>query len=274
MLNPLHALHAAHRPVVPVPEHSRHVLVAGGGGALGSAVLERVLAEHRFARVGVLADSSLNPSLRRLQPVPPTDTGLAAFAPSAALVVYDRERHANGREAAFWRPEPAALPALAAQLQGAGVQTLVVVVPHSPALLPAALMQGLASLDEGAVAALGFPHLVFMRMAQTGGPGGAGGTGDSAPQRLAGWMLSQLSWMVPQRQQPVRAATVARVAVELARQLPQAAPGTRVLPPEWLWHAAQVPDSTALAGLLQGWLQGQSLPAGGTPGRAGGARWP
>lgn len=264
MFTPLQALGAANR--LPLRPHSRKVLVAGGGGALGSAVLERVLAEHRFAAVGVLADATLNPTMRRLQPVAASDAALAAFAPDTALVVYDRDRHANGREAAFWRPEPAALPALAAQLQGAGVRILVVVVPHSPALLPAALMQGLASLDEGAVAAMGFEHLVFMRMSQAGGSGSPGG---SAPQRLAGWMLSQLTWMVPQRQQPVRAATVARVAVELARQLPGAAPGTRVLPPEWLWHAAQAPDSTALAALLQGWLQGQALPAGGRAGQ----RW-
>jgi hypothetical protein len=258
MLEPLQALSVANRPAAHNAPPSRHVLVAGGGGGLGSAVLERALAEHRFTRVGVLAGAALNPTLRRMHTVAATDAALAAFAPSAALVVYDRERHANGRESAFVRPEPAGLPALAAQLRQAGVQTLVVVVPHSPALLPAALTLGLASLDEGAVAALDFAHLVFMRMAQAGGAGGAPG---SAPQRLAGWMLSQLSWMVPQRQQPVGAATVARVAVELARQLPQSAPGTRVLPPDWLWHAAQAPDSTALATLLQAWLQGRALPA-------------
>jgi hypothetical protein len=268
MLDPLQALRAANRPV-PRLAHHGHVLVAGGGGALGSAVLERVLAEHRFARVGVLAHATLNPSMRRLQPVPPTDASLAAFAPTAALVVYDRQRHANGREAAFFRPEPAELPVLAAQLLRAGVHTLVVVVPHSPALLPAALMQGLASLDEGAAAAMGFEHLVFMRMAQTAGSGASGAGRGSAPQRLADWMLSQLAWMVPQRQQPVRAATVARVAVELARQLPTAAPGTRVLPAPWLWQAAQAPDSTALAALLQSWLQGRELP----PNRAPGQRW-
>jgi hypothetical protein len=261
MLNPLQALGAANRPVPRTPQHSRKVLVAGGGGALGSAVLERVLAEHRFAAVGVLADAALNPTMRRLRPVAATEAGLAAFAADTALVVYDRERLANGREAAFWRPDPAALPTLATQLRQAGVQTLVVVVPHSPALLPAALMQGLAGLDESAVAALDFPHLVFMRMAQAAGVGAAGR--GSAPQRLAGWMLSQLSWMVPQRQQPVRMATVASVAVDLARQLPLASPGTRVLPAECLWRAAQAPDTTSLSTLLAAWLQGQALPAGG-----------
>ena len=58
-------------------------------------------------------------------------------------------------------------------------------------------------------------------------------------QRLARWWLSQLLWMVPQRQQPVRAAALARCAVQLLRLLPAAPPGTRVLAPEVLWQAAQ-----------------------------------
>jgi hypothetical protein len=142
----------------------------------------------------------------------------------------------------------------------------VVVVPHAPALLPQALKQGLANLDEGAVAAMGFAQLVFMRMAQAGGAPGPAGR--SAPQRLAAWMLSQLRWMVPQREQPVRADTVARVATALAVALPGATPGTRVLPPELLWQAAQQPQADALVGA---WLAGvtpapdATKPAAGYP---------
>jgi nucleoside-diphosphate-sugar epimerase len=257
MLDTHTALAAAARPPPRTGSAPRRVLVAGGGGTLGSAVLERLLAEHRFARVGVLAEATLNPALRRLQPVADDPAAFAAFAPDTALVVYDRERLANGREAALLRPQPADLLALATRLRAAGVQTLVVVVPHSAALLPAALSQGLASLDEGAVAALGFARLVFMRTAQAGGEGSRPARW---PERLAAWMLSQLHWMVPARQQPVRAATVARVAVDLALQLPAAEPGTRVLAPEWLWHAAQTGDARSLAALLGAWLSGQAPP--------------
>jgi hypothetical protein len=257
VLDPHAALAAAARPLPLAAAALRRVLLIGGGGALGTAVLEQLLADHRFATVGVLADATLQPTLRRMQAVQPE--GAAAFGADTALIVFDRERHANGREAAFVRAEPAELQAWAARLRAAGVQTLLVVVPHRAALLPAALKAGLASLDEGAVAALGFRQLVFMRMAQAGGASAGGG---SWPQRLGHWLLGQLHWMVPQREQPVRAATVARVAAALALALPGAAPATRVLAPEWLWHAAQAGDIEAL---LAAWLAGQPPPAQRVP---------
>jgi len=237
----------------------RRALVLGGGGTLGAAVLEQLLASHRFEKVGVLALAALQPALRGLQVVPDEAPALARFAADTALIVFDRERHANGRDAAFVRPQPAQLAAQAARLRAAGVRALVVVVPHAPALLPQALKAGLATLDEGAVAAMDFEHLVFMRMAQVGSDGAALLQGlRSRAQRLADWMLSQLHWMVPQRDQPVRSATVARVAAALAVALPGAPRGTRVLPHEWLWLAAQGSDAE---GLLAGWLAGRPLPA-------------
>ena len=66
-------------------------------------------------------------------------------------------RHAvNGREAAFWQPPPAELLPLARRLHDIGVRHLLVVMPHVSATPPEALKAGLASLDEQAVAALGF----------------------------------------------------------------------------------------------------------------------
>jgi hypothetical protein len=238
----------------PAAVNHRRVLVLGGGGALGGAVLEQLLASHRFERVGVLASPTLQPALRGLQAVADDGQALAAFAPDTALIVFDRERHANGRDAAFVRPAPDALATRALQLRGAGVRALLVVVPHAPALLPQALKAGLATLDEGAVAAMDFQQVAFMRMAQAG----AGAQGGHRLQRLAGWLLSQLHWLVPQREQPVRGLTVARVAAAIAMHLPAAAPGTRVLAPEWLWLAAQAEDTGAL---MAAWLAGQPPPA-------------
>ena len=99
-----------------------------------------------------------------------------------------------------------------------------------------------------------------MRMADGGRGTAAGGEGGPWPQRLADAMLGQLRWMVPAAEQPVRAATVARVAVELALRLPQAAAGTRVLAPQWLWHAAQARGAAALDALLERFLAGQPPP--------------
>lgn len=250
MLNPHTALAAALKPAARGASTPRRALVLGGAGTLGAAVLEQLLASHYFERVGVLAHASLQPALRGLHVVADTDAARCAFAADTALIVFDRERHANGRDAAFVRPLPVELPHRAHQLLQAGVRRMLVVVPHAPALLPQALKVGLASLDEAAVAAMGFSQLVFMRMAQS--PGVAADAPRLPPlQRVAAGMLSQLRWMVPSRDQPVRSDTVARVAAALAMALPQAAPGTRVLAPELLWQAAQ---GQPAADLVATWL--------------------
>ena len=248
MTDPAQALAAAASPAPRAAVRAGRVLVLGGGGALGAKVVERLLAQHRFSAVGVWTVQPLRAALRGLQPLGQADW--LAFGANTALIIFDRARHANGREAAFGAPMPADLPALAAQLHALGVQALVVVVPHAPGLLPQALKAGLATLDESAVAALGFRHLVFMRTAQAGRGTDAGG---SAPAQLARWLLGQLHWMVPQGDQPVRTETVARVAARLAQVLPEASPGTRVLPPEVLWAAAQTPTAD---GVVDQWLAG------------------
>jgi hypothetical protein len=174
------------------------------------------------------------------------------------MIVFDRGRRANGRDDAFLAPAPADLLPLARRLRGCGVRTLVVAVPHAPALLPAALQRGLASLDEGAVAALGFDHLVFMRVAQ--GPDRSGAA-VHALQRLARWLLGQLRWMVPQREQPLRAPEVGRIAALLLVALRTAPAATRILPSEVAWAAAR----SDAAAVLAAWLAGRPLPQASEP---------
>jgi hypothetical protein len=203
-------------------------------------VLEQVLATRRFERVGALVEAPMQPAVHGFVAVRADDA--AAFGADTALVVFDRQRSANGREAAFVRPAPEGLLALAQQLLSVGVRRVIVAVPHTPSLLPMALQQGLAGMDEAAVAALGFEQLVFMHMAQDVRETAV----LDAPQRLARWMLSQLRWMIPQREQPVRAETVARLAAALAVQLPDVPHATRVVPAALLWQAAQARDAAAV----------------------------
>jgi hypothetical protein len=129
-------------------------------------------------------------------------------------------------------PEPAALLPLARLLRAQGVQDLVLVMPHAPALLPQALAQGLASLDEAALAALGFEHLVILRAAQAA----VAPRAETLLRRVAQAWLAQLRWMVPERQQPQRAASLARCIAELVMALPGTPPGTQVVAPETLWQ--------------------------------------
>jgi hypothetical protein len=227
-----------------------HALVAGGGGALGSAVVEGLLGSHRFGQVDVLVTQPLKTALRGLYPLMwPGEVSRAA----TALIVFDRERHAHGRERAFLRPDPVEVVALASHLRSSGVRHLLLVMPHAPGSLPDALRAGLADLDEHAVSALGFEHLLIMRSAQAS----ADGHGGSVLQRLAHTVLRQLAMMIPQRDQPVRAAQVARFVVELAIRLPQSPPGTRVVPPEIVWQAGQLRNPSSIA---DDWLSGRVLP--------------
>jgi len=244
------ALRAGHAPPPRVNAALQRVLVAGGGGPLGSALLESLLSVRAFSPVSVLVTQPTRAALRGLRTVLwPPGTELPPGDEAVGIIVFDRERHANGRELAFYRPEPAQLPAIAAQWRERGVRHLLIVMPHTMASLPDALKRGLANLDEHAVAALGFEHLVFVRTAQAG----AHERISHPAQRLAHWMLSQLQMMVPQRDRPVRAQKVAQLAAQLAARLPFSPPGTRVVPPETVWEAAQTDD---IAGLAQSWLNG------------------
>ncbi len=240
-------------PQVPARVPGARVVVAGGAGALGSTLLEQLLALRRFVQVNVLVTRPLGAAVPGLNTVRfVAGQPLALRGVDTAVVVFDRPRHANGREEAFWRPDPSDLPVLAAGLRAAGVQHLLVVVPHAAATLPQALRHGLANLDEQGVATLGFEHLVFMRPARA-----ADDPRSSHPgQRLAHWMLSQLSMMVPQHDRPVRSHKVAQFAAHIAAGLAQSPHGTRVVPAEVVWKAAQTNN---LAGLASDWLQGRPV---------------
>ena len=230
---------------------SRTALIAGAGGPLGSAVVEQVLSRRRFTAVSVLVTQPLLPALKGLLPLTMAqlEGPVPRDAEDTAIVVFDRERHANGRDAAFVRVEPSHLLGLAHALLRRGVRRLLVVMPHAPGSLPEALKQGLAGLDEQAVASLGFEHVLFIRSALAAAPKRYASFGD----RFAALMLSQLRFVIPARDQPVRAAKTAAFAAALAGELVEAPPGARVVSPEWVWEASQTRDIEALA---RHWLQG------------------
>lgn len=230
------------------------IVLAGGAGALGSAVLEQLLARGGHARVGVLVTQPLKATMQRLVAIPwPDAHALRRFDAASAVIVFDRERSAGGRELGMVVPSPDELASLAATLHAAGVLHLLVVLPHDTAALPAALRAGLATLDEQAVASLGFEHLVIMRPADTA----PASREHALLPRVAHWMLQQLRLMVPQTQQPVRNIKVASFAAELVKQLPHSPAGTRVVPAELVWLASQNVDQSEIA---RCWLHDEPLP--------------
>lgn len=233
-------------------------LVLGAGGRLGAALLAEALVAGRFASVSAWVAAPLVSTMRGLAPLNEAD--FAAPGPlqaTTAFIVFERERFSNGRDDAFVMPQPQALPALASRLREGGVRRLVVVLPHASSMLPQALAEGLATHDEATVAALGFEHLVLLKPSQDLAAARTGST----LERFAQWWLAQLRWMVPQREQPLRAAMLARLAVMLARGLPSAARGTFVVPQSLLWQLVHDADSGEAR--WRAWLAGAAPPPPG-----------
>lgn len=254
---------AAAAPALPAHRAADRVLLVGGAGLLGAAVLEQLLARGGFGAVGVATVQPMLPAPPALTTVAWGDAAaLAAFGARGAVVVLDAPRGLHGREAALYAPPPQALTEIAQALHAAGVPDLIVVLPQDSAGLPAALRAGLANLDEQAVAAQGFRHVLFVRPARA-----PQDTAAADPlHRIARLMLSQLRFMVPQRELPVRAAKVAEFVAALAAGIADAPAGTRVVPAERVWQAAQQPDPAPLA---REWLAGGPLPDPHEPA----ARW-
>jgi hypothetical protein len=213
------------------------LLVVGAGGVLGAAVLAEGLASRSFARVQALVTGPVASTLRGFEPVIEGSPSAPAFA-ATAIVVLERERRANGRDDAFVRPRAEALVPLASWLRAAGVARLVVVVPHTAALLPEALKHGFANEDERALSDLGFEHLVFIRAADHRREAATPG---ARLHRFAAWWLGQFAWMVPAAQQPLRAEALARACVRVAAEAGALPRGTRVLSPERLRAIVEAP---------------------------------
>jgi hypothetical protein len=212
------------------------VLVAGGGGKLGGEVVRRLVASvslRRYRHVALMATEDFHAAMAgvKVLPVTPVVADWLPLKPKdpknriqTAVVMFEPPRMFYARERTIWTPHPSELPALAKWLHASGIRHLVVVLPHQPGMLPAALQQGLASLDEQMVTTLGFERVIFMRMAQTDI---AVKTGNYL-QRVANWMLGIGKYMIPANQAPLRVTQIAN----LVEQVLQTAPaGNFVIPP-------------------------------------------
>jgi hypothetical protein len=235
-VDPLQALQAANRAVLPVASSAfGTLLIAGATGALGAELLRRLAGSHRHAHTRVLAKEPIRDGLRGvetyLSPAPPIAQWPLTSA-HTAIIAFDPPRLYHDRERALWVPEPSDLPELARWLRACGVQTLAIVLPHDQGRLPEALKRGLASLDEQAVVACGFERVILVRSARK--PVNAKIANPF--ERLAAWMLSVVRFMVPSSEQPVRAVKVAEL-VDVALRI--APPGVHVAAPELVWESAQ-----------------------------------
>lgn len=219
-----------------VPSAARpRLLIAGATGTLGNEAVRCLVGSSAFGATRVLATEPITQGMRGVEAavVPSADPGQwPPVAADVAVVLFDPPRLFHDRERALWTPAPEQLVALARWLRAGGVRTLAIVLPHAPGRLPEALKRGLASLDEQAVAGLGFERLLILRSAQKPAPAAHG----NVLRGLAHWMLSVFRYMVPSSEQPVRAVKVAQL---LALALRLAPPGIHVAAPEVVWQASQ-----------------------------------
>jgi hypothetical protein len=111
-------------------------------------------------------------------------------------------------------------------------------MPHAQGTLPDALKAGLASVDEHALAMLGFERLIIVRSAEK--PNAF--VSANPLQRLAHWMLGIFRFMIPSQEQPVRPSQLAEIVDAVLQYAP---PGITVLGPEQVWALTQL-DSTGL----------------------------
>jgi hypothetical protein len=198
--------------------------------------MQRLVGTHRFAHTQVLAREPMAQGMRMVslhqvegeivtwqQPALRSDVAVVMFEPPR--MYYERER-------ALWTPLPEQLPTLAAWLKSCGVQTLAIVLPHAQGSLPESLKRGLASLDEQALASMGFERLIIVRSAQK--PAALVKT--HPLDKLAHWMLSIFQFMVPSSEQPVRPMRLAQLVDALLQTAPL---GITVLAQEEVWKLAQ-----------------------------------
>ncbi len=222
--SPIQVLQGASRPQAGAPARQR-LLIAGATGVLGAEVVRRLVGVGHFGASQVLAREPMRTGLRGVEARVVAEGPIEAWPPAdgadVAVVLFEPPRLFFDRERALWTPTPEQLLPLARWLRAGGVHTLAVVLPHAP-----------GSLDEQAVASLGFQRLLLLRSAQKPAAAGPG----HALQSLARFMLSVFRYMVPSAEQPVRAAKVAEL---LGAALRLAPPGIHVAAPEVVWQAAQ-----------------------------------
>ena len=245
------ALRASWQPALRLAPTQPRLIIAGATGVLGAEVLRRLAGGGRFAHTQVLAKEPMASSLTQVSMVEVTGDLVAwqAVPAQVGVVMFEPPRLYYQRERTLWTPAPEQLLQLAQWLRRCGVHTLVVVVPHAQGRLPDAIKHGLANLDEQALAAVGFERLLLVRSAQkrltTTAPGFL--------NKVAAWMLSTLSYMIPATEQPVRPIKLAEFIDVALHQLPV---GTHVASPELLWRSAEGADTQRI---VSAWLNSSTV---------------
>lgn len=182
-----------------------HVIVAGAGGATGSAALHHQLADAHCARVTVLTTCRFLQVPSRLAYSVVADGASPEGLPEAdhAVIVFGGARRA--REMVYWQPTRGDLLPLATALRSCGVRRLEVVLADQQALHPA---------ERQALAALAFEHVAETRTVPAPRPAAVG---MPWPERLALWLIRTLIATLQMAQVAYRPRSAAASGVRQGR---------------------------------------------------------
>lgn len=234
-ISPDQALAAAQRTPQSTARPKPDLLIAGATGVLGNAVLRRLVGVHIYAHTQVLAREPVQQGMREVSlhvvAGEPSEWPIAKRC-DVAVIMFEPPRMYYERERALWTAAPEQLVALATWLKACGASTLAVVMPHAQGTLPESLKHGLATLDEQALAAIGFERLLILRSAEKP----AALRHSNLLQALADWMLGIFKFMVPSQEQPVRPTKIAEIVDALLQSAPS---GISVIAPQEMWALAQ-----------------------------------
>ena len=246
----------ASRPTAPstagsaparVPKAAQvRVLVAGGTGLVGRALLAQLVADPRCRSVTALVRK---PAQRR--GLPRGVTALVVDYPTLgqpgkpalpaadwAFCCLGTTLKTAGSQAAFRAADFDAVLAFGRAAQAAGVSRLGVVSAMGANTRSAVFYNRVKGEAEQALTALALPQLVLARPSLLLGDRTALGQPARTAERLAQALMPVLGWLIPRKLRPIRASAVA-TALRLA--LVDAAPGTQVLESDALARLADDP---------------------------------
>lgn len=218
-----------------VPKSAQvRVLVAGGTGLVGRALLTQSVADPRCRSVTALVrQAGQRQGLPRGVTAQVVDYATLGQPGAPALPAADwafcclgTTIKTAGSQAAFRAVDFEAVLAFARAAQAAGVRRIGVVSAMGANARSSVFYNRVKGEAEQALAALGFEHLVFARPSLLLGDRTALGQATRPVERLGQALMPVLGWLLPRKLRPISAAAV---ATALRRALADAGPGTTVL---------------------------------------------
>ena len=219
------------------------VLVAGGTGLVGRALLAQLVADPRCRSVTALVrQAGQRQGLPRGVTAQVVDYAALGQPGAPALPAADwafcclgTTIKTAGSQAAFQAVDFDAVLAFARAAQAAGVSHIGVVSAMGANARSRVFYNRVKGDAEQALAALGFQHLVLARPSLLLGDRAALGQAARPGERVAQALMPAFGWLLPRKLRPIQAS---EVATALRRALADATPGVTVLESDALGRLA------------------------------------